>query len=79
MRPGYSVTVSKNGEPILTIGPDLSGLSEFSDEDANAIRDAGEHLLSFIGPAGPHECFACGGSAAHRADCPLGELAATRD
>jgi hypothetical protein len=51
MREGYSVTVSKLGEPILTIERRmLSGKSELSDEDEQAIRDAAEHLRSFVGP-----------------------------
>jgi hypothetical protein len=51
MRKGYSVTVSKHGEPILTIEREmLGGKAELSAEDEEAIRDAGEHLLSFIGP-----------------------------
>lgn len=50
MKPGYSVTVSKNGEAILTIEREmLSGKSEISDEEHDAIREAAEHLLSFIG------------------------------
>ncbi len=35
----------------------LSGQSEFSSEDEGAIRDAGEHLLAFIGP---EPCSVCG-------------------
>lgn len=54
MRKGYSVTVSKWGEPILTIEREmLSGKAELSAEDEAAIRDAGEHLLSFIGSEEP--------------------------
>lgn len=61
MREGYSVTVSKNGEPILTIDRTmLSGIATFSDDERAAIRDAGEHLLSFIGPE-KTACFVCGG------------------
>ena len=71
MREGYSVTVSKLGEQILTIERSmLSGQSEFSAEDARAIRDAAEHLLSFIGPEKFH-CFMCGGAEGHRDDCAL--------
>ncbi len=70
MRDGYSVTVTKHGDPILTIGPDLSGLSEFSPEDEQAIRDAGEHLLAFIGP---ERCSVCG------AVLPCGDDCAPRD
>lgn len=72
MREGYSVTVSKWGEPIITIERSmLSGAPEFSTEDAAAIRDAAEHLLAFIGPEKFH-CFACGGESGHRDDCPIG-------
>ena len=74
MRDGYSVTVTRDGEAILTIGPDLAGLSEFSPEDEQAIRDAGEHLLAFIGREGPHECFACGGIGACKAGCPVASV-----
>ena len=71
MREGYSVTVSKNGEAILTIERTmLSGQGEFSPEDAAAIRDAGEHLLSFIGTE-TTVCFACGWMDGHGQDCPL--------
>lgn len=71
MRSGYSVTVTKNGEAIVTIGPDLSGVDCLSDEDADAIREAGESLIAFIGPPGPHACFACGNVGGHEAECPL--------
>lgn len=71
MHEGYSVTVSKHGEPILTIERSmLSGQGEFSEQDAAAIRDAAEHLLAFIGPEKFH-CFACGAAAGHARDCPL--------
>lgn len=71
MREGYSVTVSKWGEPILTIEHEaLSGAPEFSPEDEEAIRSAAEHLKCFIGD-GPKHCFACGGVDAHRDDCSL--------
>ena len=71
MREGYSVTVSKHGEPILTIERSmLSGQSEFSAADAAAVRDAAEQMLSFIGPE-TTRCFACGAEAECRSDCPL--------
>lgn len=51
MRDGYSVIVTHLGEPILTIERSmLSGKSDLSDDDADAIRDAADHLFSFIGP-----------------------------
>jgi hypothetical protein len=61
MRKGYSVTVSKDGESILTIGRSMvSGRATLSDDEAAAIRDAGHSLLSFIGPE-KTACFVCGG------------------
>jgi hypothetical protein len=53
MRRGYSVTVSKHGVPILTIEHEWLSGAELSAEDEQAIRDAGEHLLSFVGPEPP--------------------------
>lgn len=74
MREGYSVTVSRNGEPILTIERQMvSGQSDLSKDDAAAIRDAGEHLVAFAGPE-TYTCFACGGVVACRTDCPLNEV-----
>ena len=74
MRDGYSVTVSKNGVAILTIERSMvSGDAEISKDDAAAIRDAGEHLLSFIGPE-TSVCFACGWTEGHAQDCSLGEV-----
>ena len=49
MKEGYSVTVSKWGEPILTIEPHCLSGAELSDDDSRAIWDAGEHLKSFAG------------------------------
>ena len=50
MREGYSVTILKWGEPILTIEHEcLSGKPDFTTEEEDAIRAAGEHLKSFIG------------------------------
>jgi hypothetical protein len=51
MRAGYSVTVSKNGEVILTIEREMLSGAELSREDEEAIREAAEHLLAFVGPA----------------------------
>lgn len=49
MKEGYSVTVSKWGEPILTIEPNCLSGADLSDEDSRAIWAAGEHLKSFAG------------------------------
>lgn len=69
MREGYSVTVSRWGEPILTMERAmLSGQPAFSPEDEEAIRDAGDHLKSFIGE-GSQRCFLCGGVHQCRSDC----------
>lgn len=58
MRAGYAVTVFKDGEAILTIEREmLAGKSELSPDDEDAIRDAGEHLRSFVGP---EICSVCG-------------------
>lgn len=71
MRDGYSVTVSKNGEPILTIEREmLSGIATFSDEERRAVRDAGYHLLAFIGPE-KTACFLCDGVDQCEPDCPF--------
>lgn len=72
MREGYSVTVSKWGEPILTIEHEmLSGKPDFTPEDEESIRDASRHLISFIGDGEPQPCFACGGASECEEDCPL--------
>lgn len=74
MREGYGVIVTKNGEPILTIDSSmLSGQPEFSDEEADAIRDASEHLAAFIGP--PREpCSVCGHMGPCTPDCPCKDI-----
>lgn len=54
----WSVTVTRNGEPLVTIETDcLSGKPEFSEEDEETIRDAARHLLSFIGEKHDAELF----------------------
>lgn len=75
MREGYSVTVFKDGEPLVTIDcAMLSGQDPLSAEDIAAIRDCGEHLSAFAGPE-KQECFACGGVDACRPDCPVSTTA----
>lgn len=84
MREGYSVTVRRWGEEILTIEPNmLSGDQNLSDDDLRGIRGAGEHLLGFVGdhllgfagdPDAPQRCFVCCGEAKCAADCPLNEF-----
>lgn len=79
MHKGYSVTVSRGGEIILTIERGmLSGQADLSKEDAAAIRDAGEHLIAFAGPE-VTECFICGGIEKCSDDCALKEENAARD
>ena len=71
MQRGYSVTVYKDGEPLVTIEREmLSGQDPISAQDAEAIRDAGEHLIAFAGPE-HSECFACGGVDACKEVCPI--------
>ena len=48
----WSVSVSVNGEEILTIAHNfLSGKTEFTNAEAQCIRDCARHLEAFIGPA----------------------------
>lgn len=71
MRSGYSVTVFKNGEPLVTIEREmLSGQDPLSTEDTDAIRECGEHLTSFAGPQ-RYCCFVCGGEDRHEDDCSI--------
>jgi hypothetical protein len=50
----WAVMVYRNGADILTIESNhLSGKPEFSDEDAQCIRDCARHLLAFIGGEDP--------------------------
>ena len=49
MREGYSVTVFKWGDGILTIEPTLLSGAELSDDDLRAISDLGSHLIAFAG------------------------------
>jgi hypothetical protein len=48
----WEVEVRVDGESVLVIGSHLSGVSNIEDF-ADVVRQAGEHLLSFIGPAAP--------------------------
>lgn len=45
----WSVTVSINGDEVLTIGKDeLAGVPNIEDH-ANEVRECARHLLAFIG------------------------------
>lgn len=48
-RPHWSVTVSRDGEEIVTIESNCLSGREISAADEDAIRTAARHLLSFIG------------------------------
>lgn len=50
MLEGYSVTVSKHGEPILMIESAMLSGADLSQTDMDAIRAAGDHLVGFAGP-----------------------------
>ena len=46
----WAVTVSMNGEELVTIETNsLSGKPDFTDEEAQVIRDAARHLEAFMG------------------------------
>jgi len=45
----WAVTVSRNGEEIVTIESNCLSGRELSNEDERVIRNAAEHLLSFVG------------------------------
>lgn len=52
-RSHWLVTVEREGETLVTIESGcLSGKPDFTDDEAQTIRDAAEHLLSFIGSRG---------------------------
>lgn len=61
MREGYAVTVTKWGEPILTIEHECLSGSYLSDDDKVGIRTAGQSLIAFIGPPpdGVPGCVVC--------------------
>lgn len=47
----WRVEVSKDGELLVSIEDRmLTGKPEFTDEEAQMIRDCAEHLKAFIGP-----------------------------
>lgn len=46
----WSVTVAVNGEDLVTIESNfLSGKSDLSEDELEAVRIAGRHLISFAG------------------------------
>lgn len=47
----WAVTVSRNGEDIVTIESNCLSGREITAEDEHAIRTAAYHLLAFIGEA----------------------------
>lgn len=53
----WAVTVSRNGEELVTIESNcLSGKPEFSAEDERVIREAAAHLKAFIGEPKAEVC-----------------------
>lgn len=46
----WSVTVSRNGEEIVTIEPRCLSGRDLSPEDEATVRTAAENLLAFVGP-----------------------------
>lgn len=90
-KPYWSVTVSINGEGVLTIEPGmLAGIPDI-ERYGDEVRQAAEHLLAFIGPADavyadfpPSDddpvCTDCGGTGItlqteRRCSCQVGTLA----
>lgn len=56
-KPYWSVTVSINGEPVLTLEPHmLAGIPDI-DRYTDQVREAGQHLVSFAGPENYHDPF----------------------
>lgn len=53
----WTVTVSRNGEEIVTIETNWLSGREISDEDERVIRLAADNLLGFIGRK--YECKNC--------------------
>lgn len=48
-RQHWSVTVSRNGEPVVTIELNMLAGRDLSPEDEVAVRTAAHHLLAFLG------------------------------
>lgn len=68
----WEVEVRINGESILTIGDRmLTGKPEFSEAEADRIRDCAAQLTAFIGPKKPKLC-ACEKYAAVKGPYPNG-------
>lgn len=80
MKDGYAVTVTRYGEPILTIEETCLSGRDLSEGDEAAVREASRHLQSFVGDGKPQACFACnqtpGGP--HADDCPLFDTEGTQ-
>jgi hypothetical protein len=49
----WSVTVSLNGDQVVTIEPNMLAGREIGHDEETAIRKAAAHLLSFIGDGDP--------------------------
>lgn len=52
----WSVTVERNGEPILTIGHNSVGGRSLSESDQEVVRNAAAHLKAFVGERKPEIC-----------------------
>lgn len=79
MSGSWEVELRVNGEPVLTIGQGeiggwLSGVPNIEDH-ADLVREAADHLRSFIGPPDPQPCFFCGRFPACDGDCGWCEAA----
>jgi hypothetical protein len=53
----WAVTVSRNGEEIVTIESNCLSGRKISEEDEKIIRMAANHLNGFVGPE--YECKNC--------------------
>ena len=50
MNDHWSVTVTRNGEDLITIESNsLCGKAELTEEDEDTILNAAQHLLAFVG------------------------------
>ncbi len=56
-KPYWSVTVSINGEAILTIEPHMPAGIPDIDKYTDQVRQAGKHLVGFAGPEDFHDTF----------------------